>query len=377
MKHLKLFNNIQDLENYKSSDNYVLPNVSLTKDDYMLYFNDNNTSAIVYAIAQESYSDRGVLYSLENVKSLKIDNEYVDLDTIDIPFSFYDENEHTMEIELIDETVFPKIFSNYNPQQTGSGYYAPMSLKKVILPNTIETISDCALAYNNLTEIILNSPLKTIGEYAFFNCRALMSTLDLSSVKTIGKQAFYSCGINLLAGLPSLETIGSEAFFASNISGELDLKSIQTIGNNAFYGTNISKVIIGENCQTINGRAFSYNQSLQYIYVPETTTLDVMVFSNCYNIEEATINCSLNNYTFDGCNSIHVLNLGPKCEVFKGISNINTIDKIFVLGDTAPTFNPSEMNRIPKNVIVHFKKGVDYSTWENYFKQYNWIFTSI
>ncbi len=68
-------------------------------------------------------------------------------------------------------------------------FYRCMKLGKMVLPASVRTVEDQAFAYSQLTALILNDGLETIGKDAFFRHRLKEISLP-ASVRTIGDAAF-------------------------------------------------------------------------------------------------------------------------------------------------------------------------------------------
>lgn len=84
MKHLKLFETLNQYENFKLSDKMVLPNVSYCTTEGSIFYNsvNNNIKHIAYYNVQDLDNNllNGVLLqSLGGIKSLKLNGEYLDL----------------------------------------------------------------------------------------------------------------------------------------------------------------------------------------------------------------------------------------------------------------------------------------------------------
>ncbi|MDE5617724.1 MAG: leucine-rich repeat domain-containing protein, partial [Ureaplasma sp.] len=115
----------------------------------------------------------------------------------------------------------------------------------IIIPNTVEKITNAYInnhivgAFENnqtIYSITLSSDSNSveIGYGAFKNCINLNSIITNNNIKSIGDYAFYNCPLNQF-NFTNVEKIGSYSFFNTNIQN-LDFNSsqIQTIDNYAF-----------------------------------------------------------------------------------------------------------------------------------------------
>lgn len=96
-------------------------------------------------------------------------------------------------------------------------FYNCTSLKRVELPETVETIGAFAFANClNLEEVITTNNLKTVKESAFDNCPNL-KTMDFTSLETVGGFAFSSTGIEEIRLPANVSNWGSCVFQNSSV----------------------------------------------------------------------------------------------------------------------------------------------------------------
>jgi uncharacterized repeat protein (TIGR02543 family) len=79
----------------------------------------------------------------------------------------------------------------------------------------------------------------SIGDYAFYDCKAITETYIPNQVKSIGAHAFYGCSSLVSFGFSedSVVTTVNEYAFGLCAFGEITFPaSVQTVGNYAFYG---------------------------------------------------------------------------------------------------------------------------------------------
>lgn len=136
---------------------------------------------------------------------------------------------------------------------------------KLVIPEGIETIGDCAFFYCNglYGDLIIPSSVKTIGNTAFRGCYQLNGKLVIpNGVETIGDHAFNGCN-NIKGDLVipgSVKVIGNEAFAnMTGLNGRLVISNgVQVIGDYAFYADCelTGDIIIPESVTTIGKYAF-------------------------------------------------------------------------------------------------------------------------
>ena len=109
----------------------------------------------------------------------------------------------------------------------------------------------------------------TIGDFAFYKCRALTS-VSMPSVTTIGSNAFGFCRALTSVSMPSITTIGGSAFYECSSLTSISMPSVTTIGSNAFRNCfSLASVFIPASCTSIDANPFAYCIELKEIVVDE------------------------------------------------------------------------------------------------------------
>ena len=145
---------------------------------------------------------------------------------------------------------------------------------------------------SDITSVVIESGVTTIGNHAFAACIKLASIEISASVKTIGQSAFEVC-----EGLTSIT-------FAS---GSL----LTTIGESAFYNTNLTSIVIPASVTSIGNSAFESCSNLASVTVFARTT------------------CTLGSAAFNDCTKLQIYVPSDLVDTFK--TNWNT-DKITAIG---------------------------------------------
>ena len=158
------------------------------------------------------------------------------------------------------------------------------SLKRVILPNTVQKIGDKAFyVCTKLSEFTMPKSVTSIGKEAFYICSSIDSIDIPEGVTTIPQKAFYGCyelrHINLS---PNLTSIDSYAFRSCDIK-ELKLPlGLKSIGESAFNDcSKLTELHIPSSLETIGNNAFSGCSNLNsvYTYTVEPTVITESTFS--------------------------------------------------------------------------------------------------
>ena len=163
------------------------------------------------------------------------------------------------------------------------------SLTSVTIPDTVTVIGHGAFRdCTSLTSVTIPNSVTSIGIYAFFNCSSLTSVTILGSVNSIGILAFGDC----------------EALTSVTFSGD-----INNIGDYMFAScTSLTSVIIPDSVTSIGGGAFQSCTSLTSVTIPDTVTvIGHGAFRGCSRLGGVTIPdsvTSIGDWAFEGCTSL-------------------------------------------------------------------------
>lgn len=91
-------------------------------------------------------------------------------------------------------------------------------MQYINLPDTIESIGEGALSYNNFTSLTIPGSVKTIGNFAISNCYNLESVTFEDGLVSMGELLFSGCGNLATVKLPStLQHMGNNAFINTKL----------------------------------------------------------------------------------------------------------------------------------------------------------------
>ena len=226
---------------------------------------------------------------------------------------------------------------------------------------SVTSIGDEVFISSGLTSVTIGNSVKSIGNYAFYECRGLTSVNIPNSVTSIGNYAFYKCyNLTSVTIGNSVTSIGNSAFgdisylkkvivpdiaawcgieFGNDLANPLSRahhlysdetteitnliipNSVTSIGNYAFYScSGLTSVTIPNSVTSIGSRAFYYCSGLKKVIVPDIAAWCGISFYNSdsnplyyakhlYSDETTEITnliipnsvTSIGSYTFYGC----------------------------------------------------------------------------
>ena len=189
----------------------------------------------------------------------------------------------------------------------------------------LEYIPDFFLDSASLVTIKIPNNIKSINNYAFYNCSELASITIPDSVTSIGESAFYNCSKLASITIPdSVINIGEGAFAGynklqniyitdiaawCNISGLDNLMGYGT-SNKKLYLNNelVTSITIPNGVKTIPSYAFRYCTSLTNITIPDSViSIGWGAFRDCSGLISVTIPRSvgtISKYAFYNCSNL-------------------------------------------------------------------------
>ncbi|MCF0191590.1 MAG: leucine-rich repeat domain-containing protein [Marinilabiliaceae bacterium] len=127
-------------------------------------------------------------------------------------------------------------------------------LKAVSIENGIEHIEHSAFLYNRITELNLGEGIESIGDYCFGSSLLSIRNLVLpDSITSIGYCAFAGCGITSISLPDNIKTIGKRAFEGNLLTQLIVPSGIRMIDEDAFHSNHINKLIVKGNVEYLSG----------------------------------------------------------------------------------------------------------------------------
>lgn len=140
---------------------------------------------------------------------------------------------------------------------------------KKMTDNSTPTNNSGWLYKAQFDKITIGSNVTKIGNYAFYNCKSLISVVIPDSITSIGNGAFYSCKSLMSITIPnSVTNIGNNAFgYCDSLTNVTIPNSVTEIGSYAFSScSSLKSVTILDNIMSIGTQAFSVCDNLQEIH---------------------------------------------------------------------------------------------------------------
>jgi hypothetical protein len=171
-------------------------------------------------------------------------------------------------------------------------------------PNNLNYSSEDGVLFDKTKTVLLRYPagktgvytipatVRTIGEFAFYNCTLLTGINNLSNVTTIGQRAFEGCRGLTSITIPSGITVINYGVF-TNCSGLTSVEipsGVTSIGEWAFSGcTSLVSVTIPSGVTIIGQSAFRDCTILPSITIPASVTyIEAYAFRGCTKLASVT-----------------------------------------------------------------------------------------
>jgi hypothetical protein len=228
-------------------------------------------------------------------------------------------------------------------------YYADTagkSLKKVVFPESLESIGDRAFMQTSLVQITISSEY-TLGKYVFDGCKMIETVVVSEGVTELSDGLFYGLEAMKEVSLPStLKKIGYRTFDRCLSLKEIRLpEGLTVIGEEAFEGSGLTKIRIPSTVTQIGPRAFYLSRSLKSLTFQENAviqTIGAYAFNNCHSLEEVILPTSvktLENGAFSHCYSLTGIDLPNSITTLEdvvfagsGLESIELPDSITKIG---------------------------------------------
>lgn len=188
----------------------------------------------------------------------------------------------------------------------------------------------------NITRIILNDGVSSVGTSAFRGCYKITSVTLPDSLISIGYDAFDGCsGITDITLPQNLSKIGAYAFCSANFTSITIPDSVTSIEQYTFANCKkLEQITLSANTSSIGEGAFNSCSSLATIELSESiTNIDRFAFWNCSSLDNVALPsgiAAIKESTFLNCASLNtisipasVTSIGPSA--FYGCSSLKDV----------------------------------------------------
>ena len=214
--------------------------------------------------------------------------------------------------------------------------------------------------------------IKTIGDYALYNCSTIEQITIPKGVEEVGSYALYGCSgkISIDCNIPSAESEYDSIFYGTSFdeitlgrnvasigSGtftgctgtlivECEIPASSSASEGAFYGASVTKVVIGEEVATIGDYAFRGCTKIAEVeFGSSVKSIGSYAFANCNALGSITLPQSVESIgkmAFYNCNSLSTTELGANIAVLSKYAFYGCSGEIFINGNLPAVASTSE-----------------------------------
>lgn len=228
-------------------------------------------------------------------------------------------------------------------------------LTKIIIPNTVEKISEDAFCSLNLKEIIVDDSHKYFSDIEgvlfdkdktkliTYPCNANSSYTVPQSVLEISAYAFQHSGLNTVNIPYNVKTIGSRSFYSCESLTTVKMSnSVEEIGFEAFRScVKLTSINISNRLKCIEESTFSGCKSLTRIEIPE-------------GVER------IDSYAFDYY--IKTISIPSTMKEIVGLPTVD-IEEIYCYASNPPIWNCKGQLSVSDEAVLYVPKGTYNAYW--------------
>ncbi|MDC7286271.1 leucine-rich repeat domain-containing protein [Blautia schinkii] len=144
----------------------------------------------------------------------------------------------------------------------GSYAFNNCRVKEVVLPSSLTSIGDFAFNCSKIESITIPNSVTKMGKNVFENCKNLRNVQWGKGLKTVPDNTFRKCGLEDMTLPNTVTTIGSNAYSSSALRRLTIPKSVKSINKNAFGSCNNLTFYVVKGSY---GETFAKNNKISYI----------------------------------------------------------------------------------------------------------------
>ncbi len=232
--------------------------------------------------------------------------------------------------------------------------WVPLSLKFSSSKKSI-VITGYAVAPKGA--LTIPAGITSIGQYAFQNCKGLVSVIMPSSVTSIGMEAFFDCAsLTMVTLSANVTSIGQCAFWNCTSLSDVTIPAgITRVADGVFRGcAGLTSITIPSGVTTIGSEAFSGCAGLTSVIIPGSVTgIGEGAFSKCTILSSVAIPSfvtSIGRFAFEGCTNLTRVTVDPANAYYESDNS----GVLFTKGGTTLLQAPAKMSGdyvLPASVI--------------------------
>lgn len=405
MKYLKKFNNTSDYETFKIGDEFITPNVSYIEGSNEILFNPKIKEGVWNVTYQKLENEECIIYDINNIESLIIDEEVIDLNNINtnVKISYpsfegdsllgNDELLFFSTVQHIERVGTPTFFtlkmidSNFNLDDTGNifllitvGKWNITNDDKKIYLSLYVPISYLVDAdgvnidYTNLT-ITFNSELLS-------ELNSMVPYYGISIVKfdkDAKKMYFYNTEVECDNNIYKIENNGihNAEIIMKNKNQEVILNDIDNLTDFHNESNKLISVKIPENITELGDYYFNGQESLESVILPKKMSyMGSCFFNDCKSLKSVILPEGITSLDgssgdvpgfFSGCESLKEITI-PKTVDYIGrnaFTYCSSLTSIRCEAIEAPMISDEYtfIGNTPLTGTFYYPEGSDYSTW--------------
>lgn len=274
---------------------------------------------------------------------------------------------------------------SWNSQSSVPWYDLCSKIVKVTICGEVKSIGNYAFYdCNNLASVMIHSGVTSIGDYAFYHCVSLANIAIPDSVNDIGDSAFRYCNALTNITIPTdIVSVGNFAFENCNKLTTVyysatpeQWKEISIAPNNSKLTNSYTVAYECNSDKPYNAGACGDNLMWKLyndgeLVISGRGDMNSFTFANS-RIKKVTIlssATSIGNYAFSGCSSLKSITIPESVtKIGKGALNAPNLEEIRILSYSA------EISSFPANAVLYCKSG---STAQSYAELNNILYILI
>ena len=264
----------------------------------------------------------------------------LDSNTVEVTYK----GNNIYDTEYRNDVVIPDYVSyngvNYVVAGIGKNAFSYSYVKSVIIGNNVKTIGNNAFSNNSLlASVTMGTNVQSIATFAFYNCSYLSAVNNIpNTLISIGASAFRGCSKLTDINIDGVKSIGEYAFYECYKLESISLgDSLNSIGEQAFmYCKELKSIALPNSIVSVGSSAFSCCSKLDSVVLGEgLTNIANNTFYKCSALKQLTIPNSVTNigeYTFYNCtllNQIHIPNTINSIGEY-AFTNCSALDSIYI-----------------------------------------------